>query len=345
MQHPTPSVSIDTFDYSLPEDSIAQTPVEPRDAAKLLDATGADDRGMGVEHRVVRDLPTLVGPGDVIVINDTRVLPARLLLAKQTGGAAEVMLLDEHDDGHWRALVRPSRRIKPGSTLVDSSGAPAVQVDADLGEGVRLVRPATDETMLAVAHRLGAVPLPPYITAELADDERYQTVYSRNERSVAAPTAGLHLTPEVLTECEQAGATVHTVELAVGLGTFRPIMVDDISEHQMHGERFVVAAQTLAACHSAERVIAIGTTSVRALESAATLGHSNGTTELFISPGYEWKLVDVLFTNFHQPRSSLLVMLAAFAGPRWRSFYDQALDRNYRFLSFGDAMIVARGAS
>jgi S-adenosylmethionine:tRNA ribosyltransferase-isomerase len=338
---PVPPQSIRQFDYELPDAAIAQTPAEPRDSAKLLDATAIGD----VEHRHVRDLASLIRPGDVIVVNDTRVIPARLALAKETGGAAEVLLLDQHDESHWRALVRPSRRIKPGSTLLDATGAAAVNVDDDLGEGVRLVRPATDEAMLAVAHRLGAMPLPPYITTELVDGERYQTVYSRNETSVAAPTAGLHLTPALLEACQQAGAELHTVELAVGLGTFRPIMVDDIGEHEMHGEQFIVSDDTIEACERAERVIAIGTTSVRALESAATFARSEGTTELFISPGYDWKLVDVLFTNFHQPRSSLLVMLAAFAGPRWRTLYDQALDNDYRFLSFGDAMIVARGAA
>lgn len=329
--------SIDEFEYELPDDRIAQTPVEPRDAARLLDATESP-----VQHRQVRDLADLVRPGDLIVVNNTRVLPARLTLSKETGGAAEVFLLEPHGDTAWTALVRPSRRIRPGSTLLDATESPAVVVDDDLGEGRRLVRPATSETILELAHRLGTVPLPPYINTALDDAERYQTVYANNERSVAAPTAGLHLTPEVLDACRQAGAETRTVELAVGLGTFRPILVDDLSEHQMHGEQFLVDDEVVAACHAAERVIAIGTTTVRALESAASLGTRDGTTELFISPGYPWKLVDVLFTNFHQPRSSLLVMLAAFAGPRWRQLYAEALAMDYRFLSFGDAMIVAR---
>lgn len=331
-------VSLDEFDYGLPDSSIAQTPCEPRDAARLLDGLNV----AGPQHRHVRDLPTLVGPGDVIVVNDTRVLPARLHMHKQSGGAVEVMLLDPTPDGSWRALVRPGRRVKPGTPLVDDVGHDALVVDDALGDGVRLIRPAGEETVLDVAHRLGQVPLPPYITSGYDNADRYQTVYARNERSVAAPTAGLHFTPELLKQCEDAGATMHRVELAVGLGTFRPILVDDITEHQMHAESFHVPGSVLDVCSAAERVIAIGTTSVRALESAATFGVESGSTELFIQPGYEFKVVDVLLTNFHQPKSSLLVMLHAFAGPQWKSLYAEALAADYRFLSFGDAMIVGR---
>lgn len=331
-------VSLDEFDYELPVSAIAQTPCEPRDAARLLD--GLTDGGP--HHRHVRELPQLVGPGDVIVVNDTRVLPARLKLHKQTGGAVEVMLLDPHPDGGWRGLVRPSRRVKPGTPIVDDADQIVLTVEADLGDGVRLIQAAADESVLDVAHRVGQVPLPPYITSGYDNAARYQTVYARNERSVAAPTAGLHFTPELLRQCENAGAEIHRVELAVGLGTFRPILVEDISKHQMHAESFVVPAAVLEACEAADRVIAIGTTSVRALESAATFGIENGSTELFIQPGYEFKVVDVLWTNFHQPKSSLLVMLSAFAGPRWKNLYAEALAANYRFLSFGDAMVVGR---
>jgi len=329
------------FDYELPERAIAQTPCEPRDAARLLDALSGHDP----IHRTVSDLPALVHPGDIIVVNDTRVIPARLLLRKPTGGAAEVMLLDPvegHDADRWRALVRPSRRIKPGSVLIDDAGQPVVEVGEDLGDGVRLVWPATTASMLDVAHRVGALPLPPYITSGYDNPDRYQTVYARNERSVAAPTAGLHLTPDLMDQCRDRGAQIHTVELAVGLGTFRPILADNVNDHTMHAEQFLVSNKTLDACAQAERVIAIGTTSVRALESAATMGVNEGATELFISPGYDFEVVDVLFTNFHQPKSSLLVMLSAFAGERWRDLYAEALAADYRFLSFGDAMIVDR---
>ena len=334
----TTMLHIDDFDYVLPDASIAQTPVEPRDASRLLDGV----TGSAALHRHMRDLPDLLGPGDVIVVNDTRVIPARLALRKTTGGAVEVMLLDPIDDISWRALVRPSRRVPPGTVVLDSAGAEAICVDDDLGDGVRSVRSVTDEAVIDVAHRLGQVPLPPYITSGYDDDDRYQTVYARNERSVAAPTAGLHFTPELMQRCEEAGAEIQRVELAVGLGTFRPIMVDNLADHEMHAEQFHVPAEVLYACAAAKRVIAIGTTSVRALESAATLGATEGSTELFISPGYEFKVVDVLLTNFHQPKSSLLVMLSAFAGERWRDLYAEALAENYRFLSFGDAMIVSR---
>lgn len=339
-------LSLDEFDYALPDDAIAQTPCEPRDAARLLDAWS----GSTPIHRHVRDLPQLVGPGDVLVVNDTRVIPARLQLRKPTGGAVEVMLLDpyvadprsEHGSDCWRALVRPGRRVPPGSVLVDETGRSVLAVGEDLGDGVRQVAGVSDEPVLDLAHRIGAVPLPPYITSGYDNPERYQTVYARNERSVAAPTAGLHFTPEVLDRCRAAGASVERVELAVGLGTFRPILVDDVADHVMHAEQYLVPPDVLDACAAADRVIAIGTTSVRALESAAATGRPQGSTDLFISPGYEFRVVDVLFTNFHQPKSSLLVMLAAFAGPRWREIYDQALAEHYRFLSFGDAMIVGR---
>ncbi len=329
---------LDDFDYGLPDDAIAQTPCEPRDAARLLDALSGDEP----QHRRVRDLPQLVGPGDVIVVNDTRVIPARLDLHKSTGGAVEVMLLDAIDDERWRALVRPGRRVKPGTALVDRTGDAVIAVDDQLGDGVRIVRSLTDESVLAVAHRVGQVPLPPYITSGYDNPDRYQTVYARNERSVAAPTAGLHFTADLMQQCRDAGASIHHVELAVGLGTFRPIVVDDIADHEMHAERYHVSSSVLDACAAAEQVIAIGTTSVRALESAATFGCNEGSTDLFITPGYEFKVVDVLLTNFHQPKSSLLVMLAAFAGDRWRELYAEAFAANYRFLSFGDAMIVGR---
>ncbi len=339
-------LSLTDFDYELADERIAQTPREPRDSSRLLDATAAD----AVVHRHVRDIADLVGPGDVLVVNNTRVLPARLKLFKSTGGAVEVMLIEPGSDGAWHALVRPSRRVRPGVVLLDAGGAAAVTVGADLGDGLRVVTAATNEDLRDVARRLGAVPLPPYITAELAEPERYQTIYAQHEASVAAPTAGLHFTPDLLERCRRAGAHILEVDLAVGIGTFRPIMVDDISDHEMHAETYNVSQHVLDACTAANRVIAVGTTTVRALESAAQSGELSGSTELFISPGFEFKVVDVLMTNFHQPKSSLLVMLAAFVGPRWRGLYDVALQHEidepmgqpYRFLSFGDAMIVSR---
>ena len=331
-----------SFDYPLPPRAVAQVPVEPRDAARLLVAV---DPAGGVEHRRVADLPDLLEPGDVLVVNETRVLPARLRLRKPSGGAVEVLLLEKVDGGGgWEALVRPSRRVAAGTTL--AQGELSVEVGERLAGGRRRVRlsgPAgvAEDELLA---RHGSVPLPPYVTAPLADPERYQTVYARRPGSVAAPTAGLHLTPAVLERCRARGVEVATVDLAVGLDTFRPLAVDDPADHVMHSERYRVPPATLDACRRARRVVAVGTTTVRALESAALTGAGEGRTSLFIRPGHRFRLVDVLLTNFHLPRSSLLVLLAAFYGQGWRELYSVALDEGYRFLSFGDAMLVGPSA-
>lgn len=286
----------------------------------------------------------MLGPGDVLVVNNSRVIRARLQLFKRTGGAVEVMLVEPAPatDGAWHALVRPGRRVPAETELCDGTGQVVLIAGENLGDGLRVVTPAGGATVLALAERVGAVPLPPYITETLSNPDRYQTVYANNEGSVAAPTAGLHFTPELLAACEAAGAQVHTVELMVGLGTFRPILTDDIADHTMHAERYNVSAETLEACHAADRVVAVGTTTVRALESAAATGERSGSTELFITPGYEFKMIDTLLTNFHQPKSSLLVLLASFCGERWHDLYAEALTNGYRFLSFGDAMIVNR---
>ena len=351
------------FDYDLPERAIAQTPIEPRDRARLLVDRGA---GQPPDHRTVADLPGLVGPGDVLVVNTTRVLPARLKLRKATGGAVEVLLLERRSEGHWDALVKPSRRVAAG-TILHAGDDLDVELRGEGGEpGTRQVvlhlhgrgerhtaaTDAHDEARrrdeLTVLARYGVVPLPPYITAPLADPERYQTVYADQAESVAAPTAGLHLTPAVLDACRAAGAQVVPVELAVGLGTFRPMTADKVEDHEMHAERYRVPPATLDACRAARtaqrggRVIAVGTTAVRALESAAQTGQLEGRTELFIRRPYDWQLVDVLLTNFHLPKSSLLVLVDAFVGGRWRDLYALARDDGYRFLSFGDAMLLTR---
>lgn len=334
-------MDLDAVDYDLPPDRIAQHPVEPRDSARLLVDSGP---GLAPTHRAVADLPDLVGPGDLLVVNDTRVLNARLLLRKLTGGEVEVLLLEAADDG-WEALVRPSRKVRPGTVLSprDGNDAFTVEVGADLGDGRRLVRIHTAHDEMALLERHGMVPLPPYITAPLDDPSRYQTVYADRPASVAAPTAGLHLTPGVLDRCVQAGATVARVELVVGIGTFRPITVDVVEDHVMHAEAYSVPPETMAACEAAERVVAVGTTSVRALESAAATGCLEGRTDLFIHGDHDWRVVDAMLTNFHVPRSSLLVMIDSFVGPRWRALYDVALAEGYRFLSFGDAMFLRRG--
>jgi S-adenosylmethionine:tRNA ribosyltransferase-isomerase len=332
-------------DYELPEASIAQTPIEPRDSARLLVDEGV---GCGPSHRHVADLPSLVRSGDVVVVNTTRVLPARLRATRHTGGAAEVLLLEpasRGDDHTWHALVRPSRKLPPGTELPIGPGLTVV-VGEDHGEGRRVVEVVVEHgTLLEALAAHGEVPLPPYITAPLDDPERYQTTYAREPGSVAAPTAGLHLTDRVLAGVRATGATVMPVELVVGLGTFRPIAANKVEDHQMHAERYRVPAATLEACAAAERVVAIGTTTVRALESAAATDELEGRTELFIHGERPFALVDALLTNFHQPRSSLLVLVDAFVGPRWRALYAEALREGYRFLSFGDAMFLqgARG--
>jgi S-adenosylmethionine:tRNA ribosyltransferase-isomerase len=337
---------VTAFDYDLPDDAVAQHPVEPRDSARLLDATG--DR---VRHRRVHELEELLGPGDVMVVNDTKVLRARLELFKPTGGAVEVLVLEPTGrPNEWQALVRPGRRVAPGTDLYATAGGgpvagngaggrnrPMATVGAVLSDGRRLVTMAPD-----AMERAGQVPLPPYITEPLDDPDRYQTVYARRPGSVAAPTAGLHLTEELIDRIRGRGVEIVTVELVVGLGTFRPITTEDVAEHEMHRERYRIDPEAWERITGADRVLAIGTTVVRALESAAVTGQLEASTELFIRRGFQWRVVDLLLTNFHVPRSSLLVMIDAFAGERWRSLYREALEHNYRFLSFGDCMLLAR---
>ena len=341
---------MDAYDYGLPESAIAQRPLEPRSTARLLVGPGLDGNA-APEHATVADLPRLLRPGDVVVVNDTRVLPARLSLVKRSGGGAEVLLLEPLDRTGvaWQALVRPGRRLPDPTLLFEVTAAPdappVVEVGPSLGaadDGRRQVR-LLDPT---VVERSGAMPLPPYIHRPLDDPERYQTVYSSPRwlggRSTAAPTAGLHFTPELLGACAAAGATVARVDLAIGLDTFRPITAATPEEHVLHTERYAVPASTMEACAGAERVVAVGTTAVRALETAAATGELSGRTDLYIHGSYPFSVADVLVTNFHLPRSSLLLLVEAFCGPLWRELYANALASGYRFLSFGDAMVVAR---
>ncbi|MGA2836753.1 MAG: S-adenosylmethionine:tRNA ribosyltransferase-isomerase [Acidimicrobiales bacterium] len=352
---------MDAYDYGLPESAIAQEPVEPRSDARLLVGPGLG-AAPSLRHATVADLPGLLRPGDVVVVNDTRVLTARLSLVKATGGRAEVLLVEPlgqaDADGvtEWGALVRPGRRLPAGTALFEPAGGrngdrtvggPVVEVgapvDADLdGAGTRRVRLLDP----SVVGRAGSAPLPPYIHRSLGDPERYQTVYARDpdlvDRSAAAPTAGLHFTRDLLTACGDAGARLARLDLAIGLDTFRPITADRAEDHVIHTERYSVPAETVAACAAADRVVAVGTTTVRALEAAATTGVLAGRTDLYIHGDYRFSVVDVLVTNFHLPRSSLLLLVEAFCGPGWRDLYAAALAGGYRFLSFGDAMVVAR---
>ena len=408
---------MDEFDYELPQSAIAQVPAEPRDSARLLVDRGPCETP---EHRRIADLPSLLGSGDVLVLNETRVMPARLPLRKPTGGAAEVLLLEPlgsgpsgpdparpgtgsgagvsgepapgasraataHGDAGWAALVRPSRRIADGTVLV-SERDPQVEVVVGprLDQQRRAVSvrvggvPLDSVSQAALLDRAGEAPLPPYIDPDVARRAiaqrsgldsaegaaarsavaaRYQTVYARSDGSAAAPTAGLHLTDGVLDALRSSGVTVATVDLTVGLATFSPVTVDHADEHQMHAEHYRVPAATLGACAAAERVVAVGTTTVRALESAALSGSAAvaaaqsstadvcGWTDLFLHRGVEFLAVDAMLTNFHLPRSSLLLLIDAFIGPRWRDLYERALVDGYRFLSFGDAMLLARSES
>ncbi|MCY4195064.1 MAG: S-adenosylmethionine:tRNA ribosyltransferase-isomerase, partial [bacterium] len=259
---------------------------------------------------------------------------------KATGGRVEVLLLEPAADGWWSALVRPGRRVPPGTALW-FEGAEVMAVGESAGaDGRRWVRPAGDPHALMA--RAGEVPLPPYLTGELNDPERYQTVYADRPVSAAAPTAGLHLTPAVLDRCRDAGADVRALELAVGTATFTPVSAESLEDHAMHTEAYRIPEATLAACAGAERVVAVGTTVVRALEAAAATGSACACTDLFIKPPHRFAVVDAMLTNFHLPRSSLLALLAAFIGPRWRDLYGVALAEGYRFLSLGDAMFCNR---
>lgn len=327
------------IDYELPEHLIAQKPIEPRDAARLLVSLtyGA------IEHKKVADLADYVEPGDVIVINNTRVLPARLRLQRRTGGEAEILLLEARDDrgSRWEALVRPARKLRTGEVL-EWFGRPSVRIGERTEAGDTFEVEVLDDEPRSFIERIGVMPLPPYIRGDLADRERYQTVYAQRAASAAAPTAGLHFTPELMDRLRTAGASIAEVELVVGLDTFKPISTDDPLDHVIHSEWYRVPEQTWEQCRTARRVIAVGTTATRALESAATRGELEGRTDLFIYPGYEWKVVDVMLTNFHMPRTSLLLMIGSFVGERWRMLYAAAIEEAYRFLSFGDAMLIGR---
>src|SRR5689334_4675893 len=308
------------LDYELPPELIAQTPLERRDASRLL----VHDRATGeTRHRRFDELPGELPEGTLVVVNDTRVLPARLRLERPGGGEAEVLLLERlGENGTWEGLARPSRKLRPGQRLGP------VELLEPLGEGRWRLRLEGEPA--------GEAPLPPYITEPLAEPGRYQTVYARAEGSAAAPTAGLHFTPELLARLDVERVTLH-----VGLDTFRPVAVDELDEHRLHGERYEVAPEAWERIRAAERVLAVGTTTVRVLETLARGAPPAGRTDLFVTPGFEFRRVDALLTNFHLPRSTLLALVMAFAGvEETRRLYRLAIEERYRFYSFGDAMLV-----
>ena len=292
-----------------------------------------------ISHRIFHELPTFLRPGDALVLNETKVLPARLAVQRPGGGAAELLFLGEIDDGSWEVLARPSRRLKPGMEL--SADGDILRLVKPLGDG-RWAVAATD--IPALLDRHGRMPLPPYIQATPEAEGEYQTVYARVPGSAAAPTAGLHFTGRVLDGVSRAGAEVQKITLHVGTGTFSPVRTENLTEHRMHAERYLVPEEAARTVGEAGRVLAVGTTAARTLESWASSGEREGETELFIYPGYRWRAVDALLTNFHLPHSTLLAMVMAFAGKELvREAYEVAVKERYRFYSFGDAMLLLNG--
>ena len=334
------------FYFDLPEELIAQTPLEKRDASRLM----CLDRATGeITHRVFSDLVDLLNPGDCLVMNDSRVLPARLLGTRETGGAVEVLLLRDLGGGEWECLTRPGRKTKPGTHLSFGGGELTAEVMSVAEGGNRVVKFSYDGIFLEVLERLGKMPLPPYITQRLSERERYQTVYARENGSAAAPTAGLHFTEALLDTLRANGVLIADVLLHVGLGTFRPVSAENVEEHHMHSEYFEVsesAAATINAARAAGgRIVSVGTTSCRTLESVTDddgIVHAkSGWTDIFITPGYRFKAVDALITNFHLPESTLLMLVSALCSrEEMLSVYAHAVRERYRFFSFGDAMFI-----
>ena len=334
------------FFYELPDELIAQTPLQQRDASRLL----VLDRVSGeVKHRHFYDIIEYLRPGDCLVMNDSRVLPARLLGHRPTGGAVEVLLLRDLGDKKWECLCKPGRKMQPGNEVIFGDGELSATVTQVLDDGNRVVEFHYEGIFLEVLERLGKMPLPPYIKAELADQERYQTVYSREVGSAAAPTAGLHWTEDLLEKARNKGVKTAFVTLHVGLGTFRPVKAEEITEHHMHSELCMLSAETADILNetkrSGGRVICVGTTSCRTLESLVnedgTFEEKSKWTEIFIYPGYTFKAMDGLITNFHLPESTLVMLVSAFAGREHvLSAYEEAVKERYRFFSFGDAMCI-----
>ena len=344
-------MKIHDFYFDLPEELIAQTPLQRRDSSRLL----VLDRESGAwEHRHFYDLPELLHSGDCLIMNDSRVLPARLLGNRlhsdgTAGGACEVLLLIDRGDNVWECLVRPGKKLRTGAKVTFGTGELTAEIVGEVEGGNRLVRFTYEGIFLEVLERLGRMPLPPYIKAELQDQERYQTVYSRVNGSAAAPTAGLHFTKELMAEVERRGVSIGFVTLHVGLGTFRPVKEEEITDHDMHSEYCVIPQETADLINRTKaaggRVICVGTTSCRTLESwAAEDGHMEaraGWTDIFIYPGYRFKVMDALITNFHLPESTLIMLVSALAGREHiLAAYQEAVKERYRFFSFGDAMFI-----
>lgn len=340
-------MNVKDFYFDLPQELIAQDPLEDRSASRLL----VLDKETGeVTHRHFRDIKEYLKPGDCLVINDTKVIPARLLgTKKDTGAKIEVLLLKRREDDIWETLVKPGKKARPGAELEFGEGLLKATVVEVADEGNRLIQFHYDGIFEEILDQLGQMPLPPYITHQLKDKNRYQTVYAKHQGSAAAPTAGLHFTKELLAEIKELGVEIAHVTLHVGLGTFRPVKTENVLDHHMHSEFYMVeeseAQKVNKAKTSGGRIICVGTTSCRTIESAAgedgLLKAGSGWTEIFIYPGYQFKLLDCLITNFHLPESTLVMLVSALAGREWvLSAYGEAVKERYRFFSFGDAMLI-----
>lgn len=340
-------MDVNLFDYTLPEELIAQDPLEDRSASRLLTL----DKGTGaVAHRHFYEICDMLGPGDCLVINDTKVIPARLMGQKaETGAGIEVLLLKRRGDDIWETLVKPGKKARPGTEISFGGGLLTGQVLEVVEEGNRLIRFRYEGIFEEILDRLGQMPLPPYITHQLKDKNRYQTVYARHEGSAAAPTAGLHFTEELLASLREKGVTIVPVTLHVGLGTFRPVKAEQVEDHHMHAEFYQIGEKEAQVLNEAKkagrRIIAVGTTSCRTLESAADesgqITKLSGWTDIFIYPGYRFKMVEGLITNFHLPKSTLMMLVSALAGREHvMAAYEEAVRERYRFFSFGDCMFI-----
>lgn len=335
------------FYYDLPQELIAQDPLEDRSSSRLM---VLDKKTGQVEHRIFRDIVDYLNPGDCLVVNNTKVIPARLMGVKEdTGAHIEVLLLKRKADNVWETLVKPGKKARPGARIDFGDGLLKAEVLEVVDEGNRLIRFEFDGIFEEILDKLGQMPLPPYITHQLKDKNRYQTVYAKHEGSAAAPTAGLHFTPELLEKIQEKGIKLAHVTLHVGLGTFRPVKVDDVTQHHMHSEFYMVEEEQARLINETKaaggRVICVGTTSCRTLESATgedgILKAGSGWTEIFIYPGYRFKIMDALITNFHLPESTLLMLVSAFTDKeKIMKAYEEAVRERYRFFSFGDAMFI-----
>ena len=342
----TEGMNVKDYDYDLPEELIAQDPLEDRSSSRLM----VLDRQTGdVEHRHFTDILEYLHPGDCLVINNTKVIPARLFGVKEdTQAKIEVLLLKRKENDIWETLVKPGKKAKPGTKLVFGDGLLTAEVVDVVEEGNRLIQFHYDGIFEEILDQLGQMPLPPYITHQLKDKNRYQTVYAKYDGSAAAPTAGLHFTPEILEKMKDKGAELLFVTLHVGIGTFRPVAEENIEDHEMHREWYTIEKETAQKVNEAKeegrRIIAVGTTSVRTLESAGQTGRveaGSSWTQLYIYPGYQWQVVDAIVTNFHLPESTLIMMMASFAGREHiLAAYEEAVRQKYRFFSFGDAMFL-----